>query len=116
MNEKNLSAIQTAKSLDAQTTTEQAAAVALDILKSLAPVKAERDALRAELAGRVDTREDRERLNLLTDRCIDLAYEATRVMRLHVFEGTSEYEIRDWIDDDLDALMADLADIARGDY
>lgn len=109
-------AIKTAKSLDAQTTTEQAAAIALDILKGLKPVKDERDALIAELTDRVDTREDAERLTSLTDQCIDLAYEATRVMKLHVFEGTADYEIRDWIADDLDALMADLADIARGDY
>lgn len=109
-------AIQTAKSFDSQTTTEQAAAVALDILKGLAPVKAERDALMAELAGRVDTHDDRVRLDLLTDQYIDLSYEATRVMKLFVFRDTEKPEIHDWIDDDFDGLMADLADIARGDY
>ena len=109
-------AIQTAKSFDSQTTTEQAAAVALDILKGLAPIKAERDALMAELTVRADTHDDRERLSCLTDQYIDLAYEATRVMKLFVFRETEEPEISGWVSDDFDALMADLADIARGDY
>lgn len=109
-------AIKTAKSFDSQTTTEQAAAVALDILKGLAPVKAERDALMAELSTRANTIEEGRHLSHLTDQYIDLADEATRVMKLFVFSGTEGYEIRDWISDDFDALMSDLADIARGDY
>ena len=109
-------AIEIAKNLDSQTTTEQAAAIAIDILEGLKPVKAERDELMAELADRTDTREDAERLTSLTDQYIDLANKATRVMKLFVFSDTEGYEIRDWIADDFDGLMADLADIARGDY
>lgn len=109
-------AVMTARSLDSQTTTEQAAAVALDILKGLAPVKAERDVLMAELATRTNTVEEGRRLSDLTDQYVDLANEATHVMKIFVFNGTEGYEIRDWIADDLDALMSDLADIARGDY
>lgn len=109
-------AIKTAKSLDAQTTTEQAAAVAIDILKGLAPVKAERDALMAELATRANTVEEGIRLSNLTDEYIEIAGAAAEMMRLRIFRDTLYSTIRDWISDDFDALMADLADIARGDY
>ena len=109
-------AIETAKSLDARTTTEEAAAIALDILSGLAPIRAERDRLHKVMRAARDTHEDRERCNDLTDEYVRIANAATRVMRLHVFNETEAFEIKDWIDDDLDALMADLADIARGDY
>lgn len=109
-------AIKTAKNLDAQTTTEQAAAIALDILNGLVPVKAEREQLHKVMRAAKDTHEDRERCADLTDEYIRIANAATIVMKLHVFNETEDFEILDWIDDDFDVLMSDLADIARGDY
>lgn len=39
-----------------------------------------------------------------------------QIMRVHVFENLLPATAMDWIYDDYDALMADLADIAHGDF
>lgn len=41
---------------------------------------------------------------------------AVRVMTEEVFDDVTEYDVIDWMYDEYDALMSDLADIVRGDY
>lgn len=55
-------------------------------------------------------------LDALGDECHELAADAEQIMRVHVFENLLPTTAMDWIYDDYDALMADLADIAHGDF
>ena len=65
--------------------------------------------------GSFDT-EKSASIDALGDECHELAADAEQIMRVHVFENLLPATAIDWIYDDYDTLMTDLADIARGDF
>ncbi len=100
--------------------TSESAAKVIEILRQW---KLKHDEYRAGIIAReasfADGSYDAEKsasLDALGDECSELAADAEQMMRVHVFEDLLPATAMDWIYDDYDALMADLADIARGDF
>lgn len=100
--------------------TSESAAKVIEILRQW---KLKHDEYRAGIIAReasfADCSYDAEKsasLDALGDECSELAADAEQMMRVHVFEDLLPATTMDWIYDDYDALMADLADIARGDF
>lgn len=95
-------------------TTENAAATALDHLNNYKNLKAEKNALETKVIAGTDTADERNRYFDLTDLMSEAAWNAMQYMRF-VF-NCENYDCQQWIENELDETMQDLADIARGDY
>lgn len=91
-------------------TVETAAAEAIEILKQWKSVRDE------YLAARHGDMESYFRSLDLGEEMDKLYAKAMKLMTKEVFADTDEYDVMDWMYDEYDALMSDLADIARGDY
>ena len=105
-------------------TVETAAAEAIEILKQWKPVHDEYKASHAEVIKKMqdasvsaeDFHEASEREDALYAQHVRLCEEACALMSDEVFSEACKAECMDWMYRDFDALMSDLADIARGDY
>ena len=105
-------------------TVETAAAEAIEILKQWKPVHDEYKATRAEVIKKMqdasvsaeDFHDVSEREDTLYAEHVRLCDEVCALMSSEVFSEATKAECMDWMYDEYDALMADLADIARGDY
>lgn len=105
-------------------TVETAAADAIEILKQWKSVHDEYKAAHAELVEKIqdasvsseDFHEVSKREDALYAEQVRLCEEACALMSGEVFSETTKAECMDWVYDEYDALMSDLADIARGDY
>lgn len=91
-------------------TVETAAAEAIEILKQWKSVRDE------YLAARHGDMESYFRSFDIEEKMNELYAKAMKLMTEEVFAEVTEYDVMDWMYDEYDGLMADLADIARGDY
>lgn len=91
-------------------TVETAAAEAIEVLKQWKSVRDEymvaKHGDEASWLRSLDLGEEMDKLYA----------KAMKLMTKEVFADTNEYDVMDWMYDEYDALMSDLADIARGDY
>ena len=91
-------------------TVETAAAEAIEILKQWKSIRDEymiaKHGDEASWLRSLDLGEEMDKLYA----------KAMKLMTEEVFADVTEYDVMDWMYDEYDALMSDLADIARGDY
>lgn len=105
-------------------TVETAAAKAVEVLKQWKPVYDEYRSAHAEVVEKMqdasvsaeDFHEASEREDELDAKQDALIDEACALMSDEVFSEATKVECMLWARNDFDALMSDLADIARGDY
>ena len=90
-------------------TVETAAAEAIEILKQWKSVRDE------YMTAKHGDQESWLRSLDLGEEMDKLYAKAMKVMTEDVFADVTEYDVMDWMYDEYDGLMADLADIARGD-
>lgn len=91
-------------------TVETAAAEAIEILKQWKSVRDEYlSARHGDMESYFHSFDIEEKMN-------ELGAKAKKLMVEEIFADTNEYDVMDWMYDEYDALMSDLADIARGDY
>lgn len=95
-------------------TTEKAATIALASLILYKNLKLEKHVLELKVTAGTDTADERNRYFDLTDLMGDAAWNAMGYMRF-VF-NCENYDCQQWIENELEETMQDLADIARGDY
>lgn len=95
-------------------TTEKAATLALASLVQYKNLKLEHHKLELKVIACADTADERNRYFDLTDLMVDAKWNAMQYMRF-VFHAEN-YDCQQWIENELEETMQDLADIARGDY
>ena len=105
-------------------TVEQSAAKAIELLSEWKPVHDEYKRIHAEVVTAIKdpevSNDEFMRLSASEDALYDLhvniCNEACKLMCDEVFADVCEAECMDWMYSDFDGLMADLADIERGDF